>query len=230
VTELPKTVQVAQKNLPVISKALPPIGRVAGNIADSADRIPSFVKAADPFLDQTSALLSDEEAGALVKTIEPISAGLAKAAPNLATTLSDLDRIAVCTTSVLAPTANTVIEDGQYSTGLTAWQEFLRGTVGLASGTSNFDANGAYGRAVASQGNTVISGLKQRRPANVPASKPLIGIGNSAPLSTRPLKSANSGYTVNGAPWKFDQPCTAASKPNLNSVKSGGPDGSAVGK
>ncbi|MDO9353569.1 MAG: MlaD family protein [Solirubrobacteraceae bacterium] len=230
VTELPKTVQVAQKNLPVISKALPPIGRVAGNIADSADRIPSLVKAADPFLDQTDSLLSDEEAGALVKSVEPISSGLAKAAPSLATVLNDLDRIAVCTSQVLVPTANTVIDDGQYSTGLTAWQEFLRGTVGLASGTSSFDANGAFGRAAAAQGVNVFSGNSQRLAKGAPAPKPLTGVGNSAPLSTRPLKPANSGLTETSAPWKFDQACTGASKPNLNSVRSGGPDGSAVGK
>ncbi len=228
VAELPKTVQVANTNLPIIRKALGPIGRVSSNIADSADNIPALVKAADPFLEQTDVLLSDDEAGGLVKSLEPISSGLAKAAPSLATTLADLDRISVCTTQVLAPTANSVItSDGAYNTGLTVYDEFLRGMVGLASGAQGFDGNGAFGRAAASQGSVVVSGKRTRILPNAAAEKPAIGIANGAPVNTRPKKPAVSALTSTSAPWKFDQPCNASMLPDLNAVPTGGPDGSA---
>lgn len=229
VAELPKTVDVAQTNLPVIRKALGPIGRVSSNIADSADNIPALVKAADPFLDQTDQLLAADEAGALVKSVEPIASGLAKAAPSLATALNDLDRLSVCTSEVLVPTANTVIDDGQYSTGLTAYDEFLRGMVGIAGGTQSFDGNGAYARAAAAQGSTFFSGPRSRTlKANDPARQ--IGVTNGTPTSTRPQKPAKSALTSTTSPWKFDVPCNAIQRPDLNAVPTGLPDGTAETK
>ncbi len=114
---------------------------------------PELVRSSGPFLTQTEAFLSDAEGGTFAKRLEPVVSGLASSGPSLTGVVQDLDRLAVCAADVLAPTANQVISDGAYSTGLTSWDEFLRGFVGFNSLTQNFDANGAYARAGTATGN-----------------------------------------------------------------------------
>ncbi len=225
VTKLPQVVRTAERALPQVRAALPPTRAVSSNVADALENTPALVRASGPFLTQTEELLSDDEGGALAASLEPISSGLAKSAPSLAAILSDLDRISVCTTDVLVPTANQKISDGQYTTGLTSWQEFLRSWVGLASSASNFDANGAFARAATAQGSLFLAGKRQQAKN---AEAPYIGTSNSQPLSTRPAKPATSGVTASSAVWRFDQPCNASMKPDLNSVPTGSADGAAV--
>lgn len=224
ITQLPKTVDTAQRELPVIRKSLEPTRQVAKNVADSLDRLPALVDAANPFLDQTKLLLSAKEAGGLVKTLEPITAGLAKAAPGLTSTLQDLDRLSVCASKVLVPTANQVIQDGRYTTGLTVWDEFLRSTVGLASSSQNFDANGPYARATAAEGSIFTTGSRLRNPKKAETAD-YFGVSNSATASTRPAKPANTLMTSTTSPWKFDVSCATQTAPNLSAVPSGPADG-----
>jgi phospholipid/cholesterol/gamma-HCH transport system substrate-binding protein len=224
VTELPKVVRTAERTLPQVRAALPPTKAVASNVADSLENVPGLVRASGPFLTQTEQLLSDDEGGALAASLEPISSGLAKSAPSLAGILTDLDRMSVCTTDVLVPTANQKISDGQYTTGLTSWQEFLRSWVGLTGVTSNFDANGAFGRAASASGSYVVSGQRARTPSK----DFYVGTNNSQPLSTRPKKPTSTKLSATTAPWNFTTPCNASMKPDLNSVATGGADGTAA--
>ncbi|MEH3054156.1 MAG: MlaD family protein [Patulibacter minatonensis] len=223
ISELPVAVRTAERALPKVRAALPPIKEVSGNVADALDNTPALVRASGPFLTQSEQLLSDDEGGALADSLEPISAGLAKSAPSLASILSDLDRISVCTTDVLVPTANQRIQDGSLTTGLTVWEEFLRSWVGFASTTQNYDANGLFARAATAQGSTFFPGKGTKA---APDRAPYIGTSNSAPTSSRPKKPATTAMTSTTAPWKFDVACNASMKPNLNSVQSGGADGS----
>lgn len=223
VTKLPQVVRTAERALPQVRAALPPTRAVSSNVADALENTPALVRASGPFLTQTEELLSDDEGGALAASLEPISSGLAKSAPSLAAILSDLDRISVCTTDVLVPTANQKISDGQYTTGLTSWQEFLRSWVGFASTTQNFDANGAFARAASATGAVVQSGQRAR----LSKPDPLLASAASQPLSTRPKMPKNTKLTPTSAPWNFKTPCTAAMKPDLNAVPTGDPDGSA---
>lgn len=225
VQELPETLQVAEATLPQIRQSLKPISAVSRNIADGLDRVPGLVDASGPFLTQSKALLSEDEAGALVKSLEPITEGLAESAPYLASTLDSLDRMSVCTTGVLVPTANEVIRDGQYSTGLTSWDEFLRGFVGLAGTTQNFDGNGAYARGATAQGSFFLAG--KRRSAGV---QPYVGASGSPTTSTRPEFPSDTKMSSTGSPWSFDTPCTAGSFRSLNDVPTGAADGSRPGQ
>lgn len=225
VQELPETLRVAESTLPQVRESLGPIREVSRNITTGLDRVPGLVDASGPFLTQSKALLSNDEAGALVKSLEPITEGLAQSAPYLASTLDDLDRLSQCTSGVLVPTANEPIQDGRYTTGLSSWDEFLRGAVGLGSSTQNFDANGSYARAATAANNYFVGG--KRRKAGV---KPFIGATNSPPQSTRPVFPASTKMTSTSSPWKFDSQCTAASFRSLNAVKSGDADGSRPGR
>ena len=224
VEQFPVTLGTAQRELPLLRASLDPARRVALNLAGAMDQLPGFVDASGPFLDQTQALLSDEEAGGLVKTLVPITSGLAEAAPDLTSTLEDLDRLAVCTSDVLIPTSNQIIQDGSMTTNLSAYDEFLRGMVGLASSAQNFDANGGYARAATAQGSLFLTGKRSRGSSGDPV-KNYFGSANSAPAPSRPAKPANTKMTGTSAPWRFDQACTAKYLPNLSAVPSGPADG-----
>ena len=224
VAELPATLKVAEETLPQIQAALGPITTVSKNVTAGLDRVPGLVDASGPFLTQTKALLSPEEAGALVDNLEPITEGLAESAPYLESILDNLDNLSTCTSSVLVPTANQQISDGQYTTGLTSWDETLRGFVGLAGSTQSYDANGLFSRAAASQGFNYVGGKRR-----TPGQKPYLGSTNSQTTSTRPAFPAKTLMSSTGAPWNFDVPCTAKSLQNLNGVKTGGADGSRPG-
>lgn len=219
------TMELARSELPPLRRSLDPTAAVARNLARAMPRLPALVAASGPFLTQTDRLLSAQEGGELVKTLEPITSGLARTVPSLTTTLEDLDRIAICTTDVLAPTANQVIQDGPMTTGLTAWDEFLRGMVGLAGAGQNFDANGAYARAATAQGQLFVTGQRERLTNNRPNT--YFGTANSAPVATRPAKPAKSRSKMSSttAPWRFDQACSARFLPNLSAVPSGPADG-----
>ncbi|MEN0014914.1 MAG: MlaD family protein [Solirubrobacteraceae bacterium] len=227
VSQLPETFQVAQTELPKINAALDPIDKVSKNVTKALDNVPALVKESGPFLDQTKSFLSADEGGALASSLEPISSGLASVAPNLETVLNDLDRISTCTTGVLVPTANQVItSDGAQNTGLSVYDEFLRGFVGITSSSQNYDGNGGYVRAATAQGTNFVSGTRQRVQTEgpKPATK-FIGTANSQPLATRPAKPSNTFLQGNTSPYSFEHACTAAELPNLNSVPSGAADG-----
>lgn len=227
VAQLPQVVRTAEATLPKVRAALPPTKAVSSNVADALENTPELVRASGPFLTQAEQLLSPEEGGALASSLEPISSGLARSAPSLAAILSDLDRISVCTSDVLVPTANQKIADDQFTTGLSSWQEFLRSWVGFASTSQNFDANGLFARAASSAGTYVLSG-NRTNPATKGAKEFYIGGTNSQPLYTRPGKPASTKLTATSAPWNFTTPCNASMKPDLNAVKRGPADGSAT--
>lgn len=222
VEQLPVTIATAQRELPKVRAALEPARDLSNNLADAMDQLPDVVEASGPFLDQAEGLLSDEEGGALAERLEPVVSGLARVTPDLTTTLRELDRISVCTRDVLVPTANQTIQDGALTTNLSTWDEFLRSMVGLASAGQNFDGNGLFARAATAQGQLFVTGQPDRQTL----SGRLIGSTNVPSIGTRPKKPDNSKLTSTDAPWRFDEPCTAADLPNLSAVPSGPADGS----
>lgn len=222
IAELPPTLRVAEETLPQIRASLGPITAVAENVTAGLDRVPGLVDASGPFLTQSKALLSDEEAGALVDDLEPITEGLAKSAPYLESILDNLDNLSVCATDVLVPTANQRIQDGKYTTGLTSWDETLRGFVGLAGSSQSYDANGLFARAASSAGYNFV-GARRRTPSQ---NKPYLGATNAPTTSTKPAYPSKTLMSPTTAPWKFDQPCTKKYLPNLSGLTDGPADGS----
>lgn len=223
IAQLPQTVRTARRVVPTIRAALPPVRTVARNVADALPNTPELVRSSGPFLTQAEAFLSPAEGGAFAARLEPVASGLASSGPSLTGVIQDLDRLAVCTADVLAPTANQVISDGAYSTGLTSWDEFLRGFVGFNSLTQNFDANGGYARTATATGNYWVAGAAREDGASTPSTN--LGTSGPTPLSTRPARPSDTKMTSTSAPWRYDAPCTAAQRPNLNDAPQGPADG-----
>ena len=80
----------------------------------------------------------------LLRESTPALAGAALVSKR--TTVPQLNQLSVCTTKVMVPTGNEVIND-RFSTGGPNYREFLYNLVNFAGAAQNFDGNGPYTRA-----------------------------------------------------------------------------------
>jgi hypothetical protein len=118
--------------------------------------LPGLISASKPFLAQIRPLLSGREAGGAVKLLQESTPGLAGAAlAGKKITLPQLNQISLCTSKVMVPTGDQVIND-RFSTGQPNYREFLYNLVNLAGFAQNTDGNGPYARAQAGGGPVLV--------------------------------------------------------------------------
>ena len=134
----------------------------AAGAARLGDRVPPGARRAAgddrrprPWLDQAKPLLSKPEPGGLVSW----SAGHPRPRrrqPGGLTTLPQVYQLSRCTSDVLIPTGNQVIDD-RFTTGQPNYREFFYTTVNLAGESQNFDGNGPYLRLQPGNGDLTAS-------------------------------------------------------------------------
>jgi ABC-type transporter Mla subunit MlaD len=153
---LAPTLKITQASLVSLNRTLPPLRTYAIEFRPAVAELPGLIDASKPFLAQVRPLLSGREAGGAVKLLAestPALAGAAQASKK--TTLPQLNRLSLCTTKVMVPTANQVIND-RFSTGGPNYREFLYNLVNFAGMAQNFDGNGPYARAQIGGGPTLV--------------------------------------------------------------------------
>jgi ABC-type transporter Mla subunit MlaD len=144
---LAPTLQVTQTSLVSLNRSLPPLRTYAIELRPAIAELPDLISASKPFLAQVRPLLSGREAGGAVKLLAKSTPGLTGAAyVSKKNTLPQLNRLSLCTTQVMVPTADQVIND-RFSTGQPNYREFLYNLVNFAGMAQNFDGNGPYARA-----------------------------------------------------------------------------------
>ena len=108
--------------------------------------LPGLISASKPWLAQVRPLLSGKEGGGVARLLAESTPGLAGAAQaGKEIALPQLNRLSLCTTKVLVPTANQTIND-RFSTGGPNYREFLYTLANFAGAAQNFDGNGPYVR------------------------------------------------------------------------------------
>jgi phospholipid/cholesterol/gamma-HCH transport system substrate-binding protein len=138
---------VTHASLVSLNRTLPPLRTYAIEFRPAVAELPALIAAGKPFLAQVRPLLSGKEGGGAVKLLRESTPGLAGAAQaSKQTTLPQLNRLSLCTTKVMVPTGNQVIND-RFSTGQPNYREFLYNLVNFAGVAQNFDGNGPYARA-----------------------------------------------------------------------------------
>jgi phospholipid/cholesterol/gamma-HCH transport system substrate-binding protein len=153
---LAPTLKVTQASLVSLNRTLPPLRTYAIELRPAVAQLPDLIDASKPFLAQIRPLLSGKEAGGAVKLLRESTPGLAGAAQaSKQITLPQLNRLSLCTTQVMVPTANQVIND-RFSTGGPNYREFLYNLVNLAGMAQNFDGNGPYARAQIGGGDVLV--------------------------------------------------------------------------
>lgn len=153
---LAPTLRITKASMVSLNRTLPPLRTYAIELRPAVAELPDLIAASKPFLAQVRPLLSGREAGGVVRLLRESTPGLAGAAQaSKRITLPQLNRLSLCTTEVMVPTANQVIND-QFSTGQPNYREFLYNLVNFAGMAQNFDGNGPYARAQAGGGPVLV--------------------------------------------------------------------------
>ncbi len=144
---LAPTLKTAHSSLVSLNRALPPLRTYAIELTPAVAQLPGLIHASKPWIAQVRPLLTGKEGLGAVKQLAKLTPGLAGAArEGKRNTLPQINRLSLCTTQVMVPTGNEVIND-RFSTGGPNYREFLYTLVNFAAVAQNFDGNGPYGRA-----------------------------------------------------------------------------------
>jgi phospholipid/cholesterol/gamma-HCH transport system substrate-binding protein len=153
---LAPTLRITHASLVSLNRSLPPLRTYAIELRPAVAELPGLISASKPFLAQIRPLLSGKEGGGAVKLLAESTPGLAGAAlVSKQTTLPQLNQLSLCTSKVMVPTGDQVIND-QFSTGGPNYREFLYNLVNFAGMAQNFDGNGPYARGQVGGGNLLV--------------------------------------------------------------------------
>lgn len=156
VHELAPTLQTAHTSLVSLDKSLPPLRTYAIELRPAVAELPELIQASKPWLAQVRPLLSGKEAGGTARLLAEATPGLAGAAQaGKEKALPQLNQLSQCTTKVLVPTGNEVIND-QFSTGGPNYREFIYDLTNFAGAAQNFDGNGPFLRANVGGGSVLV--------------------------------------------------------------------------
>jgi ABC-type transporter Mla subunit MlaD len=184
INRLAPTLTNFHSSLVSLNKALPPLRAWAIEMTPAVAELPAVIKAGKPWLAQARPLLSGKEAGGTAKLLREATPGLAGAAQaGKAIALPQLNRISLCTSKVLVPTGNQVIND-RFSTGQPNYREFLYTLTNFAGWGQNFDGNGPFLRVQPGGGNVLV---EQKNPeGNLSTDKRDYAHTIAPPLGTQP--------------------------------------------
>jgi ABC-type transporter Mla subunit MlaD len=210
--ELAPTLEEAQPSLLALNDALPAVRALAIESQPAIEELPATIAAADPWLDQTQALVADDELGGLAKLLRDAAPGLAATTNASKSFFKQQTLLARCTSRVLVPTGDIVVDDG-FATGQPNYNEFLYSAVSLNGSLQGFDGNGPYVRFQSGGGPTLVEGL-------VPGGTP----GNALNFSNVIEVPDGIQPVASGArpPFRMDFPCKKNPVPDVN-----GPAGAA---
>jgi ABC-type transporter Mla subunit MlaD len=203
---LAPTLRVTHTSLVSLNRALPPLRTYAIELTPAVAQLPGLISASKPWLAQVRPLLSGKEAGGVAKLLAELTPGLAGAAQaGKETAIPQLNQLSLCTTKVLVPTGNQVIND-QFSTGGPNYREFLYNLVNFAGAAQNFDGNGPYLRAQGGGGPVLVgepnpAGNKATRSDQINYAHTIVDpIGTQPQLSKRPPFEPNARCSNNPVP------------------------------
>ncbi len=153
---LAPTLRTARSSLVSLNRTLPPLRTFAIELTPAVAELPGLISASEPWLAQVRPLLSGKEGGGVARLLAESTPGIAGAAQaGKVLTLPQFNRLSLCTTQVLVPTANQTIED-RFSTGGPNYREFLYNLVNFAGFAQNFDGNGPYARSQVGGGPVLV--------------------------------------------------------------------------
>jgi ABC-type transporter Mla subunit MlaD len=206
---LAPTLKVANASFVSLNRTLPPLRTYAIELTPAVAELPGLISASKPWLAQVRPLLSGKEGGGVAKLLAEATPGLAGAAQaGKEVAIPQLNQLSLCTTKVLVPTGNQVIND-RFSTGGPNYREFLYNLVNFAGAAENFDGNGPYARAQVGGGPVLVG--EPNPNANKATLSDQINYSHtiSDPLGTQPRLGGQP-------PFKPDVRCDSNPVPNIN--------------
>jgi len=197
----------ARTSLVSLNRTLPPLRAYSLELSDAITALPSTIAAAKPWLAQAYPLLSGREAGGVARLLQEGTPGLAGAAQaGKAITIPQANRLSLCTTNVLVPTADQTIND-RFSTGGPNYREFFYYLVNFAGVTQNFDGNGPYLRAQPGGGDVLT--MQRNESGNLTTDKEDFAFTVAPPIGVQPQLGGRP-------PKKPDVRCSENPVPDVN--------------
>lgn len=207
VRNLAPALREAHSSLVNLNRTLPPLRAWAIEMTPAVEQLPAWIAAGKPWIRQAKPLLSGKEGGGIAKLLRQATPGFAEAAQaGKAIALPQLNRISLCTTKVIVPTGNQVIED-QFSTGQPSYREFLYTLIDFSGWGSNFDGNGPFARLQPGGGDLLVEAPAPN--GNLTTDKQVFAHTIAPPLGTQPQLAGRP-------PKKPDVRCDSNPVPDLN--------------
>jgi ABC-type transporter Mla subunit MlaD len=201
--------QTAHKSLVSLNNTLPPLRTYAIEFRPAVAELPDLISASKPWLAQVRPLLSGKEGGGVARLLAESTPGLASAAQaGKQVALPQLNQLSLCTTRVMVPTGNQVIND-RFSTGGPNFREFLYTLADFAGAAQNYDGNGPFVRAQAGGGSVLVG--EPNPQGNPDTYSDQINYAHTAvpPLGNQP-------QLAKMPPLKSNVPCYTNPVPDLN--------------
>ncbi|MFL5843945.1 MAG: MlaD family protein [Solirubrobacteraceae bacterium] len=219
---LPGVLRTANNALDSLNAAFPSTRAFAREILPGVRETPATIDAFFPWLAQARPLLSQNELRGLVSDLRPATNDLARVTDATVDLLPQADLVSQCFSKVILPTGDEKVQDTDaLTTGEENYKEFWYAMVGLAGESQNFDGNGPYVRFQTGGGNQTIStGPVGGTVGNTDSlGDTLFANPGAKPIGTRPA------YPSLRPPYNPTKPCYTNDKPDLNSARTGAPDG-----
>jgi ABC-type transporter Mla subunit MlaD len=213
VSELAPTLEQARPSLARLSEALPPLRALAIELRPGVQELSATIAAGTPWLDQSRKLLRSSELGGLARLLRDTAPGLAETAAASKTLFNEQTAVARCTSRVLVPTGDIVV-DSQFPTGQANFHDFFYGATSFAGHVQGFDGNGSYLRFQAGGGPVLVQG---DNPSGAGLAQQFFNFANviEQPLGIQPFVPAEP------PPFRQDFPCHRNPVPNVNGPAGG---------
>ena len=202
------TVVAADKSLTSLNEALPQLAGFARDLTPGVLETQATIRAVTPWISQAELLFGRSELGGLLESLRPATASLASVAHSSKGFLTQTNLTSRCFDEVILPAGDTVINEGPFTTGASAFKEFWYVMTAFASEAQTFDGNGSLVNTATGGGDTLIrSGKLSDRPKNRDI---LYGRALTRPLGTRPDRPSSKPK------YEPDKDCHKNAPPNLN--------------
>ena len=204
--ELAPTLERAEPSLARFNEVLPPLRAFARELTPGVEELPATIRDGNPWLTQARLLVQPDELGGIAEDLKAAQPFLSAATDDLTGLLPALRGVSRCTSNVLIPTGDAVIDD-QFSTGAANYKEFLYAAASQSGAGGNFDGNGQFLRVQAGGGPTLAA---TPVPGASTGNTPLWGYTIEPPAGTQPVRPADD------PPIRTDASCASQELPDLN--------------
>jgi ABC-type transporter Mla subunit MlaD len=202
------TLENARTSLTSLNAALPDLAGFARDLAPGVEETQATIAAFSPWISQATRLFSKAEAGGLLDDLQPAMRYFASVVDDSFDLFEETNLTSRCFNEVILPAGQTVLRDGNSTTGVEALKEFWYTMVGFASDAQGFDGNGSYTRTATGGGDLLVrTGKLSGRPR---LRDVLYGHALLPPQGTRPKRPART------PPYNTKRDCYKNPLPNLN--------------
>ena len=210
------------RTLLLLNDSFPAVRAFSREILPGVRETPATIDASFPWVRQMRGLVQPDELGGLAKELAPASRDLAVATDAAISLFPNQNLLAQCITKVVLPAGDIVIREPpgreRFETGVENYKEFWYTMAGLAGESQNFDGNGQYVRFQVGGGTNTLSTGRTNFGNPQQFFNPA-----AQPLGIRPVFSGVR------PPYRPDVPCHTNPLPDVNSARTGPPEGGSQG-